>query len=131
MITHRKIKAAVIGCGNMGHNDISDLRESPYISQIVGCDLNQERLQLTKEKFGISITDKIEDIWADKDIELVYITTPNVTHVPLAVTALYAGKSVMTEKPAGISYEQIDELIAAQRETGGFLQVGLECRNYS
>lgn len=131
MAEYQKIEIAVIGCGNMGHNDIEDLKGSPYVSRIVACDLNQERLKLTKEKFGIEVTDNINEIWVDDDIKLVYITTPNFTHVSLAVAALKAGKAVMTEKPSGISYEEIDELLKVHKETGGFLQVGLECRNYS
>jgi UDP-N-acetyl-2-amino-2-deoxyglucuronate dehydrogenase len=127
----RKINAAVLGCGGMGFTIINNIKPSPYIGEITGYDINTERLKTARERFGVKVTDNIEDIWKDKSIELVYIAAPNYYHVPLAVDALKSGKAVMTEKPMGINHEQIDEILKVQKETGGFLQVGLECRNYS
>lgn len=126
-----RMKVAVIGCGGMGHADIETLQTSPLVSGIIGCDVDPERLRLTGDKFGVEVTGNVADIWNNKDIRLVYITTPNASHVPLAVEALKAGKAVMTEKPAGVNHEQIEELLKTWREAKGFLQVGLECRNYS
>jgi predicted dehydrogenase len=126
-----KISAAVLGCGGMGRTIISQISASPYIESIVGYDVSEESLQTTKDKFPelpLELTMDLNRVLDDPKIKLVYISTPNVTHVPLAVKAMRAGKSVMTEKPSGISYEQIDELLRVQKETGAFLQVGLELR---
>ncbi|MDD3927954.1 MAG: Gfo/Idh/MocA family oxidoreductase [bacterium] len=127
----KKINVAVIGCGRMGHNDIRTLQQSTYVSRIIGCDADERQALITAEEFGISVTMETEDIWNDSGIDLVYITTPNETHASLAIEALQAGKAVMTEKPAGIDRAQIEALLDTWRKTGGFLQVGLECRNYS
>jgi predicted dehydrogenase len=127
----RKINIAVIGCGQSGFGKIAKLKQSPYIANITGYDTNVERLKLANEKFGVKTTDKIEEIWADKSIELVYIASPNYYHVPQAIDAMRAGKAVMMEKPMGVNEEQIDEMLKVQQETNRFLQVGLELRHYS
>ena len=50
-----------------------------------------------------------EDLFTP-DIELIIITTPNLTHFSLAKQALLAGKHVIVEKPLAISAEQALEL---------------------
>lgn len=125
------ISAAVLGCGGMGRTIISQISKSSYVESIVGYDVSKDSLQTTKDKFpelSLELTMDLDRVMDDPKIKLVYISTPNVTHVPLAIKAMRAGKAVMTEKPSGVSYEQIDELIKVQKETNAFLQVGLELR---
>lgn len=44
------------------------------------------------------------------DIDLVVITTPNLTHYPLAKQALNAGKHVVLEKPIAVTADEAQEL---------------------
>ena len=50
---------------------------------------------------------------ADPDVDLVIVTTPNDTHVPLAEAALAAGKHVVVEKPVALDAAQTERLVAA------------------
>ena len=125
----KQITIAVLGSGEMGNTIVQELKSMPEIKRIVCFDPVES--QLTKIKANhpqVEITSNLEAIFADEDIKLVFISANNANHVPLAVKALRAGKAVMSEKPSGVDYEQIEELIRVQKETGGFLQVGLECR---
>lgn len=126
----KKISVAVFGCGKMGNTIISDIEDMPEVEAIYGYDVNQCQLDATIKAHDkvVGVTTDLNEILNNEKIELVYIATANEFHVPLAVAALRAGKAVMTEKPSGINEEQIQELIDVQKETGGFLQVGLECR---
>lgn len=123
-----KISVAVIGCGAMGRTIIEHISGSPYVESMVGYDISEDSLAKTRETFPIALTTDLDSILNDERIKLVFIATPNATHAPLAIKALRAGKAVMTEKPSGVDPEQIEDLLAAQRETNGFLQVGLELR---
>ncbi|MBV9883715.1 MAG: oxidoreductase [Sphingomonadaceae bacterium] len=49
---------------------------------------------------------------ADPEIGLIVISTPNVTHYPLARAALEAGKHVVIDKPFTVTLDEADELIA-------------------
>lgn len=123
-----KINIAIIGCGGMGWTDIETMLDSEYVSSITGFEPNETRAKQTKDKFGIALTQNIDKIWDDKNIKLVYITSPGACHTEQAVAAMQAGKSVMLEKPMGISKRDLEMVLTAQKETGTFLQVGFECR---
>lgn len=125
----KQLSVAVLGCGRMGHTIIMEIKDMPEVKRVVGYDPNEKQLEATKKVYpNVEVTSDLDALLADEDIKLVYIAANNVNHVPLAVKALRAGKAVMTEKPSGVDREQIDELQRVQEETGGFLQVGLECR---
>lgn len=53
----------------------------------------------------------IDELLADKDIDLVVITTPNETHFQFAVKCLQAGKHVVVEKPFTITSKEAETLV--------------------
>lgn len=66
----------------------------------------------------------------DPDVQVVVIATPHDSHARLAAQALRAGKDVFCEKPLALTMEELDDVEAAQRESGGVLFVGFN-RRYS
>ncbi|MDR1061524.1 MAG: Gfo/Idh/MocA family oxidoreductase [Clostridiales bacterium] len=124
----KKIKAAVLGCGAMGGTIIENIGGSPYLDSIVGYDASEAALKRAHEKYGIAVASDLDEVLGDRDVGLVYIATGSASHAPLSIAAMKAGKAVMTEKPAGMTPEELDSLIATKNETGAFIQVGLELR---
>jgi predicted dehydrogenase len=57
---------------------------------------------------------------ADAEIDVVYIATVNVTHHPLCLRALDAGKPVLCEKPFTLNAAQAREVVARARQRGLF-----------
>jgi scyllo-inositol 2-dehydrogenase (NADP+) len=57
------------------------------------------------------------------DLELIVISTPNVTHHTLARAALQAGKHVVIDKPFTVTVEEADDLIQLARAVGRMLTV--------
>ena len=53
----------------------------------------------------------VDDLFSRKDIDAVYIATPNNTHVDLAMAGIDAGKHVMVEKPLGASFDDALRLL--------------------
>ncbi len=124
-----KLVAAVIGCGVMGRTIISGIIDIPEVEKVVCFDIEKAQLDEVKKSFPrAELCTNLDELIANEEIDLVYISSSNSTHVPIACAALRAGKAVMTEKPSGITLEEIEELERVAKETGGFLQVGLECR---
>ena len=46
---------------------------------------------------------RYEDVVVRDDVQAVIISTPNFTHVPIALAAIAAGKHVMCEKPLALN----------------------------
>ena len=126
---NKQISVAVLGCGRSGNGLMRTLEKMPEIKRIVGYDISEAALSEIKKKHPVTeTTQSLDEVLCDEDIRLVFVETLNESHAPLAVKAMQAGKAVMCEKPSGVNDEQIDELIRVQRQTGAFLQVGLELR---
>jgi len=61
---------------------------------------------------------------ADPEVEAVIIATSDAFHVPASIQALQAGKHVLSEKPLGVTVEEVISLQAAVAANGRVLQVG-------
>ena len=62
-----------------------------------------------------------EQLLADKDVDIVYISAVNSAHYKWAKAALEAGKHVICEKPCTTTEAQTRELFALAKEKGLFL----------
>ncbi len=60
--------------------------------------------------------DSLEEMLADKSIELIIINTPNATHFDYSKKALLAGKHIIVEKPFVINSDEGAELIALAKQ---------------
>lgn len=60
-------------------------------------------------------------LYADPDIDAIYIATPHNLHLQHASYALRAGKAVLCEKPITTSADECQALIEVARESGSYL----------
>jgi len=61
---------------------------------------------------------------ADPQVEAVIIAVADQFHVPLALKAIQAGKSVLVEKPLGVNLEECEALQKVVQQSGLILQMG-------
>src|SRR5690242_15208389 len=55
---------------------------------------------LARQRYpNVKVYTSVEDMLADKDLELIVVNTPNYTHFDFVKAALEAGKNVIVEKP--------------------------------
>lgn len=127
----KQIGAAVIGLGGNGTDAVRTALSSPFVKRVVGVDINANQCAKAKQQFGIQTESSLDGILQDPEIELVFISTSNASHYPIAVAGLRAGKKVFTEKPMGINLEETEDLLKIVRQTNGWLGVGFELRHYS
>jgi predicted dehydrogenase/threonine dehydrogenase-like Zn-dependent dehydrogenase len=125
-----EVGVAFLGAGNYAKGvllpAVSRVKEARRCALVTATGPSARR---SAEKFGFSAcgTDPAEVLSRD-DVDLVFIATRHDSHAALAAAALRAGKAVWLEKPAALDEEQLEELLAAQRETGGFLAIGYNRR---
>ena len=78
---------------------------------------------LTVPAFG-----SLAELLAATEVDVVIISTPIQTHVPLAELAMRAGADVLLEKPPTASLAEFDQLSAIVAETGRACQVGFQAQ---
>lgn len=123
-----KTGAGVLGLGGMGGTHVGAAKESPWIDRIVGYEPDPERAALRGRELEIDATSDLDSILNDPGIGIIYIASPNEVHCELAVKAMRAGKAVLCEKPMGTTIAEAQEMLDVEKETGSFLQIGLELR---
>lgn len=75
---------------------------------------------------GVPVHADLDALLADQVPDVMIISTPIHTHVPLSVTAMRAGCDVYLEKPPAPSLTAFDALLAEQQATGRLVQVGFQ-----
>ena len=122
------IEVAVLGGGQMGHNVIRHLKDSPLLSAITVFDRNAERLEPLRQSLSVKTSESLDDVLGNSKIKLVFVTASNDAHKELTIAALDAGKAVMCEKPMATTLADAQAMVEAAERTKGFLQVGFELR---
>lgn len=77
----------------------------------------QEKAEECVQKWGAAkIYTSIDKMLLDKDIDAVYIASPNKFHFSQSLAALKAGKHVICEKPITLSMHELEQLLEAAKE---------------
>ncbi len=82
------------------------------------CDLNADLLQRISREQGIPRTYRVFEDMLEADIDAVVIATPMQCHVPQALSALEAGKHVLSEVTAAVTMDELWWLIEAVEKSG-------------
>ena len=115
-------KVAVIGYGGQGAWHCSQILKSDVVTLKGIYDIKENRRKAAEEN-KIFVYENNEAIFADNDLDIVVVATPNDVHEDLVVNALRSGKNVICEKPVALSVESFDRMVAAQNESGKLLTV--------
>jgi predicted dehydrogenase len=128
----KKLKVGIIGCGG-----ISAQKHLPALAGIAEaeitafCDILPEKAESLCKKYGSqgakTYTD-YRELLKDASIDAVHVCTPNLSHSPITVAALEAGKHVMCEKPMAINYQEAKKMTDAAKKTGKLLTIGYQNR---
>ncbi len=108
---------AVIGYGGQGGWHTGQILKSDVVSLAGVYDINPAKNELAVSR-GIYAYSSLEELLADKSVELIVIATPNDSHKELAIRAMEAGKHVICEKPVMLSSEDLREVLDVAKETG-------------
>jgi len=117
------VNMAIIGMGGMAGWHYKNVTENVPELKIVGAYDIREESKKTIDGLGIKNYKSPEEIYADKDIQLVLIATPNDVHKPYSIACLEAGKNVLCEKPVTLNTEELDEVIKVAEKAGKLFTV--------
>lgn len=132
---NERLNVAVVGLGGRGtaHIDLAGRQTNCRITAV--CDVNQaaqeravariERTQGSKP----AVYRDFRSLLEDKQVDAVFLATPNHWHALGTIWACQAGKDVYVEKPACHNVWEGQQMIAAARKYGRIVQVGSQSRS--
>jgi predicted dehydrogenase len=95
---HNPLNVALVGYGFVGKTF-----HAPLLLNVPGLRLSHivssDAAKVHKDHPGIAVLPKPQDAFANSEIDVIVLATPNDTHFPLAQQALRAGKHVVIDKP--------------------------------
>ena len=115
------MKILIAGLGSIGQRHAcnlrlllgDDLELTAYrvrrTSPVINPDLTVDKSRDVEEAYGVRAFDDLDPALADGP-DAVFVTNPNVCHIPVALAAARAGCHVFVEKPLSHDLEGIDEL---------------------
>ena len=133
----QRLGIAVVGFGWMGQAHARSVMRIPslfsdrrYAPELVVCaDTVAERRVMAGEGFGFGdVTDDWRPAVDRPDVDVVYVTAPNMLHSEIVTAAVAAGKHVFCEKPVGGTPAQTVRCFEAARAAGSITGVGYNYR---
>ncbi len=111
-----KVKIGVVG-GGFGSSFQWHLHPNCQVTAV--CDLRDDRLKRLTEVYGPAATYKrFRDFLKHPQLDAVAVFTPAPLHVWMATEAMKAGKHVISAVPAGMSLEELEQLLECVKTTG-------------
>jgi scyllo-inositol 2-dehydrogenase (NADP+) len=116
------VRVGLIGFGLAGQ-----AFHAPVIRGVPGMELTcilERRGTRAQQKYpGIRVARTLEELLADKEIQLCVIATPNDSHFDLAKACLLAGRDVVVDKPLAPTLAEAEELVKLAAQLGRLITV--------
>ena len=119
------IGIAQIGCGYWGPNLLRNLVANPDCDVKWVVEISKDRQEYIKSLYpGVKITNDVNEIFQNNDIQAVVIATPAESHYSLTIESLKAGKHVLVEKPMAMNVEEVNEIDSLSKKNNLVTMVG-------
>jgi predicted dehydrogenase len=121
-IEARKIRVAVVGCGEFGRNHARVYREMENVELVGVLDKDGERAAQVAQEFQTRAFQSVGELRSIVDAASVAV--PTASHADMGCELMQLGIDVLVEKPMTRTLDEADDLIAAARNNGRILQIG-------
>jgi predicted dehydrogenase len=130
MGTSNKVRVGIIGAGGISQvSHIPNIIAEPSAELVALCDTDAGRVAAVAERFGISTWyDQPEDMLKTEKLDGIILTTPTITHLPLAQMILESGIDLMIEKPFARNVNEAKKIVETAEKTGRTLLVAMNHR---
>jgi predicted dehydrogenase len=127
LFRQRKIRVGIVGCG-----EVTQIMHWPSLFQLANhfevtalCDVSPTVLEELGRLWNIrNLATNHRELVTRPDVDAVLIASPNAFHAEVTPDAIAAGKHVLVEKPMCVTRREADQIIAAQSNSSGVVQVG-------
>ena len=131
-----RIHQAIIGLNGRGGSMSGTFARQPNLMINTICDVDSRTIPKVQKSVS-AITGAaapkgegdVRKVMQDKDIDAIYIATPDHWHAPMAIMGCQAGKHVYVEKPLSHNPHEGELAIAAARKYNKVVQMGAQRRS--
>jgi predicted dehydrogenase len=128
-------KAGIIGCGFIANQKhlpaLAKLQSKGRVEIIAFCDLIVERAEEAAKNHGKSdalVCTDYNRVLDHKDIDVVYVLTPNRSHAEITIASFSAAKHVFCEKPMAATFADAKAMYDAAEQSGKLFTIGYQYR---
>lgn len=116
MDKNRDLNWAVLGTGVIANEMAQALVKMNKRLYAVANRTHQKALDFA-ERYGVQkVYDRIDEVFEDEAVDIIYITSPHNTHYEFMKKALEHGKHILVEKSITLNSRELDEMIALAAE---------------
>ncbi len=113
-----EIRWAVLGTGVIANEMAAALKKNGKNIYAVGNRTYKKAVEFAK-KYGIEkVYDDFNDMFADPDVDVIYITTPHNTHYEFMIKAINNGKHILVEKSITLNTGELSRVINLAEQRG-------------
>ena len=119
------LRTVIVGCGMIAAGGYQPRCQAyPDHIELVGFyDQDEGRASALAERDGGKVYPSLEAVFNDPNVEAIVNLTLHISHYPVSLAALKAGKHVYSEKPISITTDEANELV----ETAETMRLKLAC----
>lgn len=111
-----ELAIGIVGLGHVAGHQIAALDRTRGVRLAALCDRDPAKRALAPE--GVPFHTDLDRFLVEAEVDVVVVSVPPSSHVPVARTALEAGRDVLVEKPLATDLGEIDALRAVAETHG-------------
>ncbi len=113
-----KVKIGIIGTGNIFGAYARGCRAFDILEIAACADIDRRKAEAKAEEFDIARVCSVEDLLADREIQIIVNLTVPKAHAEVSLAVISAGKNVYSEKPLAVTRRDGQKVLAAAQEKG-------------
>ncbi len=125
----KKLRLAMIGAGNIAKTHLDAYAKMPNVEVVAACDINEEVLNKTADKYGIVRRyTSLDQMLKLEELDAADVCVWNCSHAECTIAALNAGLDVLCEKPMAMNAGEAQAMKDAADKNGKLLMLGFVTR---
>lgn len=106
-----KFNWAILGCGNIANDFAREMNKNGGKVYSVANRTYPKALDFAKKYNIENVYKNIDDLFADDNVDIVYIATPHNKHIEYILKALENGKHVLCEKAITLNSDELNKAV--------------------
>ncbi len=128
-VDDRPVRWGVVGPGRIAAGVVGDLADVDGGVLHAVASRSAERARAFADEHGAAVSyGSYEQLLADPDVDVVYVSTPHRQHHGIALAAVEAGKHLLVEKAFTVTLAGSQQVVDAARERGVFVMEAMWTR---